>query len=130
MSPPPLTPEKKVTPHLRSVSMSAKLPLDLSSAALSSGLTAVLIYSYSSFFLLGKQKAPAALQGLGAALFLSDWLGRERPPAKPNKGQDYEYEGARLCHRKLNATAPEPRPSCGSETNPRSRAGWRRSPPP
>ncbi len=97
MSPPPLTPEKNVTPHLRRVSMSAKLPLDLSSAALSSGLTAVLNSS-----LLEKKKPLRVLQGLGGWFRIR--LDRGRPLAKPNKGQYYEYGKDAGGHWKSNPT--------------------------
>src|SRR5579859_1228996 len=119
ISPPPLTPEKKVTPHLRRVSMSAKLPLDLSSVLVSIGLTAVLT------FLSLKRKKPPRSAGAWR-LLIGIRLDRGRPLAEPNKGQEYEYGKGASGHRKPNPTTREPASSCVSMTNRPRPAGWRR----
>src|SRR3982750_4804306 len=95
-------------PQRRSVSMSAKLPLDRSSALLVAiGLTAVLI-ACSLLFGGGQKKRPPLLQGPWC-LVPAFRLGRDYPPAEADK--EYAYEKVSR-HRSTNPTAWEPRPSC------------------
>src|SRR5690348_13192948 len=93
--------------------MSAKLPLDRSSALLVAiGLTAVLMTCSLMFLWRTKKKAPACCRGLGVVPAL--WLGRDYPPAEA--GKEYAYEEVSR-HRTPNPTASAPTPSCHSATN-------------